>query len=90
MLIKSPNHHLNDSDDQENEAARVTTLYAKDYPGEDFPPIVCAGEPLETPGVRDATFLGARLPQVAKVQVAHEVEELKEHEEESSSVNEFL
>ena len=90
VFVKSPYHHLNDSNDEENETARVATLDAEDDPGEDLPPVVGAGDPLEAPCVRETALLGPGLPQVAQVQVAHEVEELKEHEEEGRCVDELL
>ena len=90
MFVKSPDHHLNDSNDEEDKAAGVATLDAEDDPGEDLPPVVGAGDPLEAPGVREATLLGPWLPQVSQVQVAHEVEELKEYKEEGGGVDELL
>lgn len=90
MLVEPPYHHLNDSDDKENETAGVSTLHAEDDPCEDLPPIVGACEPLEAPCVGDALLLGAGGSQVAQVQVAHEVEELEEHEEEGRRVDELF
>ena len=90
MLVKSPDHHLNNSNDEENKTAGMATLDAEDDPGEDFPPVVSTGDPLEAPGVRESTLLGSGFPQIAKVHVAHEIEELKEHKQESSRVDELL
>ena len=90
VFVKSPYHHLNDSNDEEHQTAGVATLDAEDDPGEDLPPVVGTGDPLEAPGVREASLLCPGLPQVAEVQVAHEVEELKEHKEEGRCVDELL
>ena len=90
VFVKSPNHHLDNSDDKENETAWMATLDAEDDPGKDFPPVVGTGEPLEAPSVGHSILLSARLPQVAKMYVTHEVEEFKEHEQEGSCVDEFL
>jgi len=90
VFVESPNHHLNDTNNQEYETARMAALHGEDNPGENFPPVVGAGHPLEAPLIRNTALLGARLPQVAQVQVAHEVEELQKHEEKGRRVNELL
>ena len=80
MFVNAPNHHLNSADDEEDPAAGVAALDAEEEPSEELPPVVRAGDPLETPSVRDASLGGTRLAKVSKCQVSLQVQVLKEHE----------
>jgi hypothetical protein len=90
VLVEGPDHHLNDTDDQENEGAGVTTLNAEEDPAKEFPPIVGTADPLEAPSLGDTASVRTGLAQVPQCDVAHEVEVLEKYKERCEGQHETL
>ena len=90
MLVEGPDHHLDNTNDQENKRTRVTTLNAEEDPAEEFPPIVGTADPLEAPSLGDAASVRARLAQVPQCDMTHEVEVLEQYKEGCESQHETL
>jgi hypothetical protein len=77
MLLDCPESHLHSGDQEEYVGSDYLSHYGECQPAECLPEIVGAAYKVETPPFGDPTLCGARLSQVAKSDVAHQVHELK-------------
>ncbi len=90
VLVNTPNHHLNGSNNQEDKRAGMSALNAEEKPSEKLPPIISTANPFEAPTMRNTSLCCPWLSQVPQSQMSLQVQVLKKDEEYYNGCHEFL
>ena len=88
VLFYGPVHHLSSGDDKEYVCTDNLRHNCEGQPAECLPEVVGAADKVEAPALRDTSLGGTWLSQVAKGDMAHQVQELKHSKDTSKSQSE--